>query len=125
MKLSPLRPADGILAAVCAVAAVLLFLFFRTGGEIGTQVVVETASGTSAVYALDKPATVTVNGQNGLSITLEIADGSVRVINSDCPDHLCEHSGRLSRGGQAAVCVPAGITVRVTGGSDAVDGVTA
>lgn len=125
MKLSLLRPADGILSAVCASVALILFVFFRTGGESGTQVVVETANGTTAVYALNKPTTVTIDGQNGLSVTLEIADGSVRVINSQCPDHVCEHSGRLSRGGQSAVCVPAGITVRVVGGSDAVDGVTA
>lgn len=124
MKLSPLRPVDGIIAAVCGAAALVLFLLFRTGGS-GTRVVVETADGSAAVYALDRPLTVTVEGRQGLSLTVEIAGGSVCVTSSTCPDHLCEHSGRLSRGGQAAVCVPAGITVRVTGGTDAVDGVTA
>lgn len=125
MRSVPLRLADGVIAAVCVAAALLLFGLLNSGGEAGKQVVVETPGQPAMTYLLDQPRTLTVTGRDGLSLTIEIADGCVRVTGSDCPDHVCEHSGALSRGGQSAVCVPAGVTVRVIGGNDAVDGVTA
>ncbi len=124
MRSAPLRPADGVIAAVCAVAALLLFVITRTGDE-GTQVMLETVGEPPVIYSLDEPVSFTVSGRDGLTLTVEIADGAVRVKDSDCPDRVCVHSGWLSRGGQAAVCVPGGVCLRVIGGENAVDGVTA
>lgn len=124
MKIAPLRPADGMIAAVAVCMAFLLFAVSNFGKQTGTQVVVEAAGRPAAVYDLNKPTEITVSGRSGLSLTVTIVDGRVRVTQSECPDHLCEHTGWLSRGGQSAVCVPAGITVRITGGDNAVDGVT-
>lgn len=125
MKGAPLRPADGIIAAVTVAVAVLLFAVLRVGAPSGSQVIVETAGRSATVYDLDTPVTVTLEGRDGLFLTMTVADGRVCVSDSNCPDHLCRHAGWLSRGGQSAVCVPAGITLRVVGGNDAVDGVTA
>lgn len=124
MKLAPLRPADGMIAAVAVVGAALLFAVSNFGAQPGAQVIVEAAGHPPAVYALDTPMVITVSGREGHSLVVTIADGRARVTESDCPDHVCEQTGWLSRGGQSAVCVPAGIAVRVVGGNDAVDGVT-
>lgn len=121
---APLRPADGVIAAVCAAGALLLFVWLNAGSTTGEQVVVRLPDGAVSTYALDQPRVLELTGRDGLCLTVEIAGGAVRVSASDCPDHICMQSGTLSRGGQSAVCVPAGITVQVVGGDHVVDGVT-
>ena len=62
----------------------------------------------------------------GHSLTVTILDGTVAVTASDCPDGVCVNSGTISRSGQAVVCVPAQVTIRIDGtpdsGTDAVAG---
>ena len=48
-------------------------------------------------------------------VDLVIENGAVSVMESDCPDGVCVNSGAISREGQAIVCVPAGVIVRIGG----------
>lgn len=50
--------------------------------------------------------------------------GSVCFEEAACPDKLCVRTGKLSRAGEAAVCLPAGITVRIEGDNRQIDAVT-
>lgn len=54
-----------------------------------------------------------------------VSDGTIFVSESDCSDHICVKSGRLSRPGEAAVCVPnrAAVTVRGSENENNVDAV--
>ena len=124
VKLSLIRRADAVLLALAILAAALWWGFTRSSGAVGAAVVVQTPTG-SATYPLDKPAAFSLTGNGGIVLQVEIKDGGVRVSHSTCPDKVCVNGGTLSRGGQSAVCVPAGITLRVIGGNDGVDGVTA
>ena len=47
-------------------------------------------------------------------VTLEVKDGAIRFINSQCPDHLCEGFGFVSEEDDFAVCMPAGVAVLIT-----------
>lgn len=40
-------------------------------------------------------------------------DGSIAFVESDCPDKLCIHAGRLKTAGQFAACLPNGIVVKI------------
>jgi hypothetical protein len=64
----------------------------------------------------------TIQGRGG-AVVLQVADGSVRCIQADCPDGVCIHSG-AARPGRPIVCAPNGVTVSVStaqqGGVDAV-----
>lgn len=44
-------------------------------------------------------------------------NGRIRFEQADCPDRICVKSGWISRPGQVAVCVPAGVIVKITGDS--------
>lgn len=48
-----------------------------------------------------------------LPVTLEVAGGRIRFVDSRCPDHICEHTGWLSQEYDQAVCMPAGVSVTV------------
>lgn len=115
------------------VIAVIAVLLLAVGSAVfawqglrspAVSAIVTTPSG-STVYALERPQVLTVTGENGMVLTVELDVGRIRVKDSTCPDLLCVHSGWLSRGGQAAACVPAGVSITVLGGDNAVDGVTA
>ena len=110
------RRADLILAACVLAAALLLFAGGRLFARPGSTAVVTTPDG-ETVLRLDRPSTVSFTGRNGIVLTVEVADGRVRVRESGCPDQICVHSGWLSASGQSAACVPAGIAVRVSAGS--------
>lgn len=46
-------------------------------------------------------------------VTLEVKDGSIAFINSQCPDKLCEGFGHISHEGEIAVCLPAGVALSI------------
>ncbi|MBO5929134.1 MAG: NusG domain II-containing protein [Clostridia bacterium] len=104
-----------------AVVAIFWYCFPR---RIGRKVLVTSPMGETR-YSLSQPSEFSVSGADGLTLTIQIENGRARVAHSDCPDRLCVHSGWLSQSGQAAVCVPAAVSVRIVGGEAAVDGVTA
>ena len=50
---------------------------------------------------------------DGYIVHLQVRDGAVAFLDSQCPDHVCEAFGWLSEPGQWASCVPAGVMVTV------------
>lgn len=42
-------------------------------------------------------------------------NGKIRFEQANCPDQICVKTGWISRPGQVAVCVPAGVIVKITG----------
>ncbi len=40
-------------------------------------------------------------------------DGSIAFAESDCPDKVCIHAGKLRRSGQFAACLPNGIVMKI------------
>lgn len=49
----------------------------------------------------------------GYVVHLQVRDGAIAFLDSQCPDHVCEDFGWLSRPGQWACCVPAGVFVTI------------
>ena len=117
----------GDIAAACAVlvTALLTALFLWFGQAPASKAEVQYADGHTEVYNLDRPLKKEIIGKNGIVLVLEIDGGRARVRESGCPDKVCVHSGWLSQSGQTAACVPAGVCVRIVGGEQTVDGVTA
>jgi len=56
------------------------------------------------------------------AVEFEVYNNTIAFISSDCPDKVCINSGRLSRSGDFAACLPNKLTLwvksRETGGSD-------
>lgn len=76
-----------------------------------------------ALWTLRRPETRTYTGQ-GYILKVEFASGGVRVAEADCPNLDCVRTGQVSGPGRSVVCLPARITVQLTGdgGVDAVPG---
>ena len=55
---------------------------------------------------------------NGGTNTLVIENGYAWMTDSECPDKICEHMGKIHMNGQLIVCLPNGVIVTVEGGED-------
>ena len=75
------------------------------------------------VLPLSQNTALVIRGKDGIELTLEVTDGRIRFRQSGCPDKICVHSGWLSKKGQTAACLPAGVSVRIEGGGGELDAV--
>jgi hypothetical protein len=74
------------------------------------------------VLSLKKDAVVTVTGALGRTV-VEVKDGAVRIVESECYDRRCVRAGWVRKG--SIICLPNHIFVTVgEGGSEEVDAVT-
>jgi len=101
-----IRKADIILIAsllaAAGIAAVIIMLVAKPGGsarlDYGDGQVLEIDLSQDNLYELES---------NGINIHILVKDGAAGFINSECPDHICEHYGMLSDSNNTAVCMPA------------------
>lgn len=76
-----------------------------------------------ALYDLEKEPDQLINLQEsyGVPVTLEIQSGAIRFLESQCPDHICENYGYISREGETAVCMPNRTVLTVHSHSDRIN----
>lgn len=110
-----LKKGDVITVALCLCAALVLFAlpFVRSDAQRATLAVTY-RDGTEQVFTLGRDQVLTLYGGSH-TLTVVIENGTARVSESDCPDGLCR-TGRISRDGEALVCLPAGIVLTVKSG---------
>lgn len=106
---------DMLLVLCVVLAAGLLYLFFRPGDQ-GAWAVVTVDGEEQGRYALGEDRTVTI-GEEDYN-TLRIEDGTAAVIEANCGDHTCVRTGRISREGEAIVCLPHRLVVTIVGGEN-------
>ena len=63
---------------------------------------------------LNENKKIKLHGSVGESI-IQIKNGSVRILHSDCPAKICVKSGPINQAGALIVCVPNKIVIRITG----------
>lgn len=111
-------PAD---AALIALAAALVGgLFAAFWGPQAPAAWAEVRSGGAVVgrYALDRARTVDVTGRLGAS-RLALEPGRARFVTGPCRNQVCVHRGWLRHDGDAAACLPNGVSVALSGGAAA------
>lgn len=124
-----LRPTlwDGVVVLAVLAAAFAVFFSFFPQGEAVASVQIVLNHALVAEYPLSgrsEPLLLEVPGAR-YPITLELQEGRVRVLHSDCPSQDCVHTGWVSRAGGQIVCLPNRMVVSVLGGAASeVDGIT-
>lgn len=120
-----------------AVAAVILLLAALSAGAYWTRGL--SGGGLTAVVSVNGTETERVelsalSGQeertytgNGYTLRAVFSPSGVWVAQSDCPNQDCVHTGAIHASGQSVVCLPARISIQLTGngrhsGVDAVIG---
>lgn len=99
-------------------AAAAMLCIWSARAAVGQKLCVTTPT-EELVFSLAADRETVIVGDNGLSLTVVIEDGGACVRAADCPDQVCVHTGRLTKDGDTAACLPAGVMLTVTGGGDA------
>ena len=79
---------------------------------VALYAVIQNSDGFYQVLSLGEDATVTVTGSLGTNI-IEVADGRVRCLESDCSNQTCVKQSWVSGRGQTVVCLPHKLIVQV------------
>ena len=106
------RPADLIVvAAALAVAAVLWAVLAHLTGTTAQIVCDGEVVTTVDLSAVREAYDVTLD--NG--VTVRVEPGAIYFADSDCANRLCVHTGKLTKAGQSAACLPNKTLIRITG----------
>ena len=119
------RPVKLTLAALILVCAGSVAWLLLAPGRTDHPVAAITLDG-GVLDAIDltqvqEPYSFTVTGKDGLTNTVLVEPGRIRVEKADCPDQICVHQGYISDGSQPIVCLPNRLIIQIQGGGDALD----
>ncbi|MBQ9493590.1 MAG: NusG domain II-containing protein [Oscillibacter sp.] len=111
---------DGVLAACVGLLACAILFNARVGGAAEYVTAVVYADGVEIDRArIDTPAERTY-AANGCTLHARFCPDGVpgaRVVSADCPTQDCVHTGTVTHSGEAIVCLPARIVIRLEGGA--------
>lgn len=126
-KVRTFQKQDLVLIACAVLLAAAAFAWFQLQPSRGLTAVVEQEGNVLYRINLEQQAQEEMLDLGGpYHVTLAVEPGAVSFQHSDCPDQTCVRAGKLTRAGQAAVCLPARISVRLeaTGGEQVFDAYT-
>ena len=103
-----------LIGGLLAVLVVLLAVLMVTKSS-GAYAVVSVDGVEVATFPLSEDTTYVINGYNGGNNTLIIKEGKAHLEDSSCPDHLCEHMGKIDKVGQSIICLPNRVVVEIRG----------
>ena len=119
------RPVKLTLAALVLVCAGSVAWLLLAPGRTDHPVAVITLDGEVLdeidLTQVQEPYSFTVTGKDGLTNTVLVGPGRIRVEKADCPDQICVHQGYISDGSQPIVCLPNRLIIQIQGGGDALD----
>lgn len=113
---------DALVALTVALLAAVLLFRQLPHGESGALTLTVASDGEVLVSApLSNMEGEHHYQSGGYAITLLVEDGSVRIVSSTCPNQDCVHTGAISRVGQSIVCLPARLSVTLSGAQASYD----
>lgn len=99
---------------VAAVSWVIINNIYQSKGSYIEIIVNEKVKDT---LPLNKDTEYRIAGKNFLNV-IKIKDGQAYMEAADCPDELCVKQGKISKNGQAIICLPHKVVVRVVSEDD-------
>lgn len=111
-----------IFVLVILAAAAALYYWTRPAATVQSDSIAEESTALEALIDFGDGVSETVPldqdhdylyDVDGTVVHLQVQDGAIAFMDSQCPDHVCEQFGWLSQEGAWAACVPVGVYVIV------------
>ena len=106
---------DIIVVASLLILSILVLLVITLTKAEGAYAEVTIDGKTIGKYSLAIDGVYPLNGGTN---TLTIENGVAYMSYSNCPDHVCENTGKVKHVGQTIICLPNRLTVTIVGESD-------
>lgn len=65
--------------------------------------------------SLSNETTIKISNSNGYNL-IKVSEGTISIIEADCPDKICIKSGKIKNSGEVIACVPHNLIIEI--GSD-------
>ncbi len=104
-----------IIIAIVATALLILVHYFEKDAVAKTAVITQNNVVLKRIRLDRLTETYTLDYSGQYPGILEAENGRIRFSFAECPDQVCVHTGWITRPGQIAVCLPAGIIVKIEG----------
>lgn len=108
------KTGDIIVISAILISAIVLIFCLWTPSKKNAETLIIRVENTESYYPLSEDNSFVIESR-GYTLEIEIKDGSVCVKNSDCPDKLCVHTGKISKSSRIIACAPAGVTLTISG----------
>ena len=106
---------DIIVIASLLLISLAILLVTQLTKEEGAYVEVTVDGNVVGKYSLDVDGVYTLNGGTNI---LTVADGEAYISYADCPDHVCENTGKVRYVGQTIICLPNRLAITIIGNAD-------
>lgn len=107
-----------IVYVLCILSIALIFIFLNILSNKSIDIIyAEVLLNGVNIKTIPLDNDTVLNIEQRPEVVLQILNGGIGFIESDCPDQVCIHSGFLTRPGQVAACLPNGLTLMVLGKS--------
>ncbi len=107
---------DFILIGIILAAAILIFAALHFIPKNGEYVQIEVDRKIVETLPLSEDTTYRIETENGSNL-LVIKDGFAEVTEADCPDKICVRHGKISKSGEAIICLPHKVVVSIISAS--------
>ena len=107
-----LRKNDIYLIIVVVILGIVAGLYIYLNKKPCGKAVLKYGNNQSMDIDLSKDREINLES-NGINIHLDIKDGAIAFIQSECPDHICERFGYIKNVGESAICLPAQASVTI------------
>lgn len=117
-----IKTGDIIVVLVIVIASVVMIISYYKNDTDEKYAVITQNSVVLKEIRLDlvkEPITIDYGGEYPGEIVAE--NGKIRFVHAECPDQVCVKTGWITRPGQIAVCLPAGVVVKIEGGNSDFD----
>ncbi len=114
-----MKLADFIILVLAAGINILMFANTRNQ-QVPDRVQIQVGDHAPIEVALAADQTLDIEGLIGMA-RLQIRDGAIRFLESPGRHKVCLRHGWLRHRGESSACVPNGLSVRLTGGTQRFD----
>ena len=109
-----------ILALVLLTVLAAAFLVWqRLSGREGVKAVVQVGGQGKQELDLSQDQEFWVGDPEIGRNLIRVEDGAVMVVQADCPDKICVHTGPISQEGEVIACLPHGVIIYIPPGEEA------
>lgn len=111
-----LKVGDLIIFVTILIATVINFVIFAypTQGA-PTAEIIKNGKVIQKIKLNEVKKRMEIRDNDKYHVLIAVENGKIHFEESDCPDQVCVQTGWISRPGQSAACVPAGILIKIVG----------
>lgn len=114
------------LIIILSLVLIVVISLITSKGKFSEKTAVITQNGVE-VYRInlrDVKKAYDISLNDDYNVIIRVEHDGIRFTYSDCPDKLCIKSGKIVKGNQIAVCLPAKVSVKIIESNNNIDAIT-